>query len=74
MRYPLQFLARYADTVCMNGTVSVLRVPDAAPLVIVQITQHWTLESGTYYRDCVVQLEDGSRKLVGVRDDLLAAA
>jgi hypothetical protein len=46
----------------------------AAPLVIVQVTQHWTLEHGTYYRDCVVELEDGSRKLVGVRDDLLAAA
>ena len=58
----------------MNATVSVLRVPDVAPLVIVQVTQHWTLEHGTYYRDCVVELEDGSRKLVGVRDDLLAAA
>lgn len=58
----------------MNATVSVLRVPDAAPLVIVQVLQHWTLERGTYYRDCVVELEDGTRKLVGVRDDLLAAA
>jgi hypothetical protein len=56
----------------MIATVSAL--PTAAPLVIVQVTQHWTLEHGTFYRDCVVELEDGTRKLVGVRDDLLAAA
>lgn len=58
----------------MNATVSVLRVPDVAPLVIVQVTQHWTLEEGTYYRDCVVEDIDGRRRLVGIRDDLLAAA
>lgn len=46
----------------------------ANPLRVVQVTQHWTLEHGTYYRDCVVELEDGTRKLVGVRDDLLAGA
>ena len=46
----------------------------ATPLRVVQVTQHWTLEHGTFYRDCVVELQDGTRKLVGVRDDLLAAA
>jgi hypothetical protein len=58
----------------MNATVTVLRVPDAAPLVIVQVLQHWTLEAGTFYRDCVVEDLDGTRRLVGVRDDLLAVA
>lgn len=45
-----------------------------APYRVLQITQHWTIEQGTFYRDCVIELEDGSRRLVGIRDDLLAAA
>lgn len=46
----------------------------AAPYRVVQLTQHWTIEHGTFYRDCVVELPDGSRRLYGIRDDLLARA
>jgi len=44
------------------------------PFRVVQVTQHWTIEEGTFYRDCVVELEDGSRRLYGIRDDLVAVA
>lgn len=54
----------------MNATAAT-PVPD---LRIVQVTQHWTIEQGAFYRDCVVELEDGTRKLVGIRDDLLSVA
>lgn len=46
----------------------------AEPYRIVQVTQHWTIEHGTFYRDCVVELPDGSRRMVGVRDDLVSVA
>lgn len=46
----------------------------AEPFEIVQVTQHWTIEYGTYYRDCVIELPDGSRRLAGVRDDLVSVA
>lgn len=45
-----------------------------ADLRIVQLTQHWTIEAGDYYRDAVVELPDGSRRLVGIRDDLVPVA
>ena len=38
---------------------------------IIQLTQHWTLEHGTFYRDCVVRTEDGALHLWGIRDDLV---
>jgi hypothetical protein len=40
---------------------------------VVQLTQHWTIQHGTYYRDCVVELSDGSLALYGIREDLLTA-
>jgi hypothetical protein len=42
--------------------------------VVVERSQHWRLVDGVFYRDCVVQLADGRRRLVGVRDDLVATA
>jgi hypothetical protein len=57
----------------MNATAAPREIA-AAPLRIVQLTQHWTIEHGAFYRDCVVELEDGTRRLVGVRDDLVVAA
>jgi hypothetical protein len=41
---------------------------------ILHLTQHWTIEYGTYYRDAWVRLPDGAVKLVGIRDDLIAGA
>lgn len=49
----------------MNATTTL------ADLRIVQLTQHWTVEDGAFYRDAVVELPDGSRRLVGIRDDLV---
>lgn len=57
----------------MSATATPLKIAAANPFRVVQLTQHWTIEHGTYYRDCVVELEDGTRRLVGVRDDLLPA-
>jgi hypothetical protein len=57
----------------MNATVDAPRIAVVPDLRVVQVTQHWTIEHGTFYRDCVVELEDGTRRLVGVRDDLLPA-
>ena len=41
---------------------------------IVQLTNHWTLEHGTKYRDAWIELPDGSRRFVGIRDDLVPVA
>lgn len=41
---------------------------------IVQLTNHWTLEQGTKYRDAWIELPDGSRRFVGIRDDLVPVA
>lgn len=57
----------------MSATIARQRLA-AEPFRIVQVSQHWTLEHGTFYRDCVVELPDGSRRLVGVRDDLVSVA
>lgn len=45
-----------------------------APYRIVQVGQHWTIVRGTFYRDCVVELPDGSRQALGIRDDLVIVA
>ena len=59
----------------MNATSDAPRdIAVLADFRVVQITQHWTIDAGTFYRDCVVELPDGSRRLYGIRDDLLAAA
>lgn len=44
--------------------------------VIIEPTQHWRRRrsDGAWLRDCVVELADGRRRLVGVRDDLVSAA
>jgi hypothetical protein len=53
----------------MNATLTL------GELRVVQLSQHWTIEDdGTYYRDAVVELPDGTRRLVGIRDDLVPAA
>lgn len=58
----------------MIATVDAPRIAVVPDFRVVQVTQHWTIEHGTFYRDCVVELEDGTRRLVGVRDDLVVAA
>lgn len=63
-----------ADNLAMNATVDAPRIAVVPDFRVVQVLQHWTIEHGTFYRDCVVELEDGTRKLMGVRDDLLAMA
>jgi hypothetical protein len=41
--------------------------------VLVETTQHFRRRAdGAWLRDCVVQLPDGQRRLVGIRDDLVA--
>lgn len=56
----------------MNATTR--RRSASRPYRILQITQHWTIRHGAFYRDCVVELEDGSRRLYAIRDDLVVAA
>jgi hypothetical protein len=57
----------------MSATTARQRL-SAEPFRVLQVTQHWTIEHGAYYRDCVIELPDGSRRLVGIRDDLVSAA
>jgi hypothetical protein len=56
----------------MNATAQ--RPASPADLRIVQLTQHWTIEHGAFYRDAIVELPDGSLRLVGIRDDLVPVA
>jgi hypothetical protein len=42
--------------------------------VLVERTNHWRIVDGEFFRDCVVQLADGHRRVVGVRDDLAVSA
>ena len=42
--------------------------------VVVEMSNHFRIVDGEYYRDCVVRLADGRVRVLGVRDDLLAAA
>lgn len=42
--------------------------------VLVSRTNHWRIVDGEFFRDCVVELADGRRRVLGVRDDLVAAA
>jgi hypothetical protein len=42
--------------------------------VIVEPTNRWRVRDGVYYRECVCQLADGRRRLLGIRDDLVAGA
>jgi hypothetical protein len=39
--------------------------------VLVERTNHWRIVEGEFIRDCIVDV-DGVRRLVGVRDDLVA--
>lgn len=56
----------------MNATT---RRQEIAPVFrIVALTNHWTLEHGTKYRDAWIELPDGSRCFVGIRDDLVPVA
>jgi hypothetical protein len=55
-------------------TATATRRKPAASYRIVQITQHWTIRAGAFYRDCVVELPDGSLRLYGIRDDELELA
>jgi hypothetical protein len=57
----------------MSATTARRRLA-AQPYRVVQLTQHWTIEHGVYYRDCVVELPDGSRRLYSIRDDLVSVA
>jgi hypothetical protein len=43
-----------------------------ARYVLISRTNHWRIVEGEFFRDCVVQLADGQRRVVGVRDDLVA--
>lgn len=55
-------------------TATVRRQQIAPAFRIVQLTNHWTLENGTKYRDAWIELPDGSRRFVGIRDDLVPVA
>jgi hypothetical protein len=57
----------------MSATTARRRLA-AAPYRIVAITGHWTIAHGTFYRDCLVELPDGSRQLRSIRDDLVPVA
>lgn len=41
--------------------------------VLVERTNHWRIVDGQFFRDCVV-LDGGRRRVMGVRDDLVASA
>jgi hypothetical protein len=58
----------------MSATTARRRLAAALDYRIVQVTQHWTIEAGTFYRDCVVELPDGSLRLYSIRDDLVSVA
>jgi hypothetical protein len=58
----------------MSATTARRRLAAAPAFRIVQVTQHWTIDRGTFYRDCVVELPDGSVRLYGIRDDLVSVA
>lgn len=58
----------------MSATTARRRLAAAPSYRIVQVTQHWTIEHGKFYRDCVVELPDGSRRLYSIRDDLVTVA
>jgi hypothetical protein len=38
---------------------------------VISTTQHWYLQGGVWYRDCIVRDPDGNVWEAGVRDDLL---
>ena len=42
--------------------------------VVVEMSNHFRIVDGEVYRDCAVRLADGRVRVLGVRDDLLAAA
>lgn len=41
--------------------------------VLISRTNHWRIVDGQFFRDCVVEL-DGQRRVMGIRDDLVASA
>lgn len=61
-----------ADNYGMTATT--VRREAAPAFRIVQLTNHWTIEQGTKYRDAWIELPDGSRRFVGIRDDLVPVA
>lgn len=58
----------------MSATATTLRKPAATPFVIVNWTQHWSIIDGAYYRDAVVRLADGSRRIYSFLEDEAVAA
>lgn len=44
------------------------------PAIVLSYTNHWRIVDGIHYRDCLVQLPDGTRRVMGVRDELLGVA
>ena len=44
------------------------------PAIVLQYTNHWRIVDGDKYRDCLVQLPDGTRRTMGVLDSLLGVA
>lgn len=58
----------------MSALTARRRLAAAPAYRIVQLTQHWTIAGGTFYRDCVVELADGSLRLYSIRDDLVERA
>ena len=43
------------------------RRPAARPVIVARTT-HWVVRGNEYFRDCVVQFPDGSRRIVPVRE------
>jgi hypothetical protein len=44
-----------------------------ARYVLISRTNHWRIVDGQFFRDCVVELADGRQRVLGIRDDLVAA-
>jgi len=54
---------------------NLLRRGKRAPrYVLLSQTNHWRIVDGAFYRDCIVRMADGQRRVLAIRDDLVVAA
>lgn len=55
-------------------TTSLRRRREPRPTIVLQYTNHWRIVDGVHYRDCLVELPDGTRRIMAVLDSLLGVA